>query len=177
MKYDHNHRAMDMFSTHSFLLCLVGWFSVHFFYFSYLKFVSKYIWRLAWRGSLAHAMRTVNTHLSSYLFVFYISWFDTTLTLTLTSKYYYPFIRAVAQWARASEWETERLWYAPHLVAKHTAVAPFARHIHTSVYINTVDRNEREFTSDCHAWACCCVAKINEWKLRYTTVCDCIFAY
>lgn len=122
-------------------------------------------------------MRTVNTHLSSYLFVFYISWFDTTLTLTLTSKYHYPFIRAVAQWARASEWETERLWYAPHLVAQHTAVAPFARHIHTNVYMNTVDRNEREFTSDCHAWACCCVAKINEWKLRYTTVCDCIFAH
>lgn len=47
-------------------------------FFFHLKFVSKYIWHLIWRGSLAHAMRTVNTHLSSYLFVFYISWFDTT---------------------------------------------------------------------------------------------------
>lgn len=89
----HNHRAMDMFSTQSFYcwpVALVGWVlgSHSFFFircfFSHLKFVSKYIWHLAWRGSLAHAMRTVNTHLSSYLFVFYISWFDTTLTRSLS---------------------------------------------------------------------------------------------
>lgn len=145
-----------------------------------LKFVSKYIWHFEWRGSLAHAMRTVNTHLSSYLFVFYISWFNTT-TLTLSHSRSQTFAIHI-QWillsiylelkcnGREREKRSDTLWFAAPIRLHSTLpLLLLATHTHRNVYINTIQRNEREFTSDCHAWACCCVAKINEWKLRYTT--------
>lgn len=128
------------------------WFSAHnfflhiFFSLFYLKFVSKYIWHLIWRGSLAHAQCALwtYTHLSSYLFVFYISWFDTrtqhslTLSYTLTFEWilFYPF-KAMAQW---SERDREKKRVVCSIVAQHKPLLLLPVYTcmcsHTSKWVN-----------------------------------------
>lgn len=102
---------------------------------------SKYtkLWHFVWRGNIsAHAMRTVNTHLSSYLsfhkhFLLF-SHIHNTLTHTHINAHKHAYIL---------------LTYSN--ISLH-------RYMHTPCCLFVVHKREfdrSEFTSGCYAWACC----------------------